>query len=193
MCENDLVIKCEILISIIKNILKFKDKEFIIFLNNKISDFFEINFTKDNKIYRDKLFFTLIEEIANQSIEDKFYSNLIKNLIKKYVLIYDRDITTSPGEIHKNVKIEKINLENILENIVDINKVFRFHNENNLMTDFIAYLIRNLYDGNISSKNDKINNNEIKTGNNQKETNILNFNSNYSTISNLNISISKIY
>jgi len=187
------VIKCEILISIIKNILKFKDKEFIIFLNNKISDFFEINFTKDNKIYRDKLFFTLIEEIANQSIEDKFYSNLIKNLIKKYVLIYDRDITTSPGEIHKNVKIEKINLENILENIVDINKVFRFHNENNLMTDFIAYLIRNLYDGNISSKNDKINNNEIKTGNNQKETNILNFNSNYSTISNLNISISKIY
>jgi len=193
--EDEIIIKCEILISIFKNISKFNDQEFLLFYNNSLSNFLEINFNKENKTYRDKLFFTLIEEMAKNSIEEKFYVNLLKNFIKKNILIYDKNNSTSPRESINKVKIEKINYENILENIIDINKIFKYHNENNFMTDFIVYLIKNLYDGFSlslqSNANNEKNHNEMRTINHQKDNNTnTNFNNNFSHNSNLNISIS---
>lgn len=195
MNEDEIIIKCEILISIFKNISKFNDQEFLLFYNNSLSNFLEINFNKENKTYRDKLFFTLIEEMAKNSIEEKFYVNLLKNFIKKNILIYDKNNSTSPRESINKVKIEKINYENILENIIDINKIFKYHNENNFMTDFIVYLIKNLYDGFSlslqSNANNEKNHNEMRTINHQKDNNTnTNFNNNFSHNSNLNISIS---
>ena len=133
--------------------MKIKDKEFLIFYKNVISNFLEGNFSNEEIKYRDKVFFNLIQEIAKNSIEDKFYAILIKNFLKKNFLIYDIGFT--PKE-YTAYQLKQINYDEILNYLEELNFIFKLHNENNFMTDFIIYLVRNLCDVSSSNNNQPI-------------------------------------
>lgn len=109
-------------------------------------------FTKENIGYRDKVLFMLIEEIAKNSIQEKLYANIIKNFLKKNILIYD---TNSPVLTRESatIKLEQIKISDYIHYIREINTVFILHNENNFMTDFIVYLVKDLYDGFLPKNN----------------------------------------
>ena len=68
MNEDNIIIKTEIIMSIFINITKFSDQEFLNFFNNTITNFLEMNFTKENSIYRDKVLFCIIKELAKNMI-----------------------------------------------------------------------------------------------------------------------------
>ncbi len=105
-----------------------------------------MNFPQENIKFRDNVFFNIIDVLIKNSITDKFYINLIKNFLKKNIVVYDKDTIVSPKENHNNKNT--INFEIFLNKIKDINSVFTLNNENNFMTDFIVYIIKNLYESN---------------------------------------------
>lgn len=153
------------MISIFKNFFKFSDKEFISFYSNTVLNFLEANDSKENIIFREKVFFTIIDEMAGNLIVDKFYVNLLKSYVKKYVLVYDKENALSPTDAPINkAKLNKDDYDNFLNKIKEINLICKINNENNFMTDLIVYLVKTLYDeifpSNINSNNS---NNEDKT------------------------------
>ncbi len=151
-----------------------------------------MNFTKENKNLREKVFFVLIDEVANNSIIDKFYSNIIKNYLKKHLLIYYREsntVVTNAKDISQ-IKSNQIVYENYLDVITNINIIFKVNNENNFMTDLIVYIVKGLYEGFPSNSNYNSSNNnaniilsssqEIRNSS-QNYLNLMNTNSNVNT------------
>jgi hypothetical protein len=110
--------------------------------------FLEADDKKENITYRDKVFFTLIEELSNNSTQDKFYANLIKNYIRKYILVYDKENSFSPRDtITMKPNLNKNDYDNFLNYLKEINIICKSNNESNFMTDLVVYLVKTLYDG----------------------------------------------
>jgi len=152
-----------------------------------LSNFFEIQFKKEEFSYREKVFFTMIEEISQNNIIEKFYSNLIKNYIKKNVLIFDKECSLYSKE-NIPYKLGKVNYKKYLDYIMEINNVFKNHNESNFMTDLILHITKILNDGINSILN--LNNLENKISN-QTATNLILINQSVPINSHINLGLSK--
>lgn len=141
--EDDIIIKSEIIISIFKNIKKITDSEFLNHFDNTLKKYLETNFSQENISFRDRVFFSVIEEIAKNFIEEKFYLTLIKNFIKQFIMINDVFRDSKDSQFFKNsTKI----YEKLFQNLEHIDTVFKIHNDQNFMTDFINYLIKVIFD-----------------------------------------------
>ena len=147
------------------------------FYNTNLSNFLEKSFTRENLTYRDKVFYSLTEEISKYFITEKIYMLIIKSFLKKNVLIYEKENILSFTDYQEH-KINPINFEVLLNNIKDISIVFNIHNENNFMTDFILYIIKNIYDTqnlsnntNQNSTNSNFSNYNLGNGNHSQKDN----------------------
>lgn len=112
-------------------------------------------------------------------IQDKFYISLIKNYIRKNILVYDKVSALSPRESSylKN-NLNKNDYDNFLNYLREISIICKINNESNFMTDLINHLVKSLCEGALMNQNNQLNENKI-------------FN-NYHTISN-NCSTSKFF
>lgn len=151
-----------------------------------LSNFFEIQFKKEDFCYREKVFFTMIEEISHNNIVEKFYANIIKNYIKKNVLIFDKEYSVYSKENLVN-KLSKVNYEKYLDYIMEINNVFKYNSETNFMTDFILHIIKILNEGINSFINKSNQENKIS---NQTATNIIQINQSIPPNSHINHGLS---
>jgi len=70
-------------------------------------------------------------------------------------LIYDGSSPILPRDT-ATIKLEQIKISDYINYIREINTVFILHNENNFMTDFIVYLVKDLYEG-FFPKNNSLN------------------------------------
>lgn len=161
--EDDIIIKSEILISIFKNIKKISDSEFLNHYDNTLKKYLETNFPSENINFRDKVFFTIIEEIAKNNIEEKLYHSLVKNFIKRFIMINDILWESRDSSYFKNsTKI----YSKVFDYLEEINTIFKIHNDQNFMTDFISFLIKVIFElggsiqtiGNNSNNSQNINN-----------------------------------
>lgn len=119
------------------NISKIKDNDFLNLFETSLKKYFEENFTSENFYFRDKVFFCVLEETAKNKINEKNYLLLIKNFIKKYIMISDFYLETKHNSHY-------LNLNKIFPKIFDyldyLKIIFEFFNEKNFMTDFIIFL-----------------------------------------------------
>lgn len=144
----------------------------------------ETNFPSENIIFRDKVFFTIVEEISKKKIEEKIYHSIIKNFIKRFIMI--NDILREPKESSYFKNCTKI-YNKVFIHLEDIDTVFKIHNDQNFMTDFISFLIKVIFDSQINCSNSNTNNNQgsnnnltinfntLKDGNNNGITGIILF------------------
>lgn len=108
----------------------------------------EAKHAKENVIYRDKVFFTLIEEMSRGLVQEKFFVNIIKGYIKRYILVYDKEKSGSSKEISLSKQLmNKNDYENFLNHLKELNIICKSNNESNFMTDLIVYIVKTLYDG----------------------------------------------
>jgi hypothetical protein len=168
--EDDIIIKSEIIISIFKNIKKITDSEFLNHFENKVKKYLETNFSNEYISFRDKVFFTIIEEIEKYIIPEKTYFTIIKNFIKKFVMI--NDINKESKDCIYFINSTKL-YSMVFIHLEKIDKVFLLHDDQNFMTDFINYLIKVIFDLNGNGSNHNvINNNHINNSNsNQQNSN----------------------
>ena len=110
----------------------------------------ETNFPNENICFRDKVFFTIVEETDKNYIEEKIYITIIKNFIKKYVMINDIFRESKESTYFKNCT--KI-YSKVFLHLEQIDSVFKIHNDQNFMTDFINFLIKVIFDFNGNSQN----------------------------------------
>jgi hypothetical protein len=158
------------LISIFKNIEKFNDHDFINLFQNTLKKYLESNFTKENYDFRDKVFFSIVEDISKNRLEEKYYLILIKDFIKKNIMINE-------VYLENNIHNPNRNLEKVFLYLENINYIFEINNDKNFMTDFILYLNKYIFNINeISNENsfqniqmNSINFNNILNLNNSRE------------------------
>lgn len=103
----------------------------------------ESNFPNENISFRDKVFFTMIEEMAKNYIGEKNYINIIKNFIKKFVMI-NNVLKESKDSIYFKNSTKIYN--KIFFYLIEIDSVFKINNDQNFMTDFINYLVKAIFD-----------------------------------------------
>jgi len=118
--------------------------------------FLEANDKKENTTYRDKVFFTLIEELSSNSTQDKFYANLIKNYIRKYILVYDKENAFSPRDtITMKPNLNKNDYDNFLNNLKEkISETFTLENQIHNFIDYNKQQINNPFPNLLKNIND---------------------------------------
>lgn len=166
--EDDLIIRCEIIISIFRNIQKISDQEFLNLFDTILKKYLEMNFSTENLFFRDKVFFSLVEEIPKKMIIEKNYTIIIKNFIKKFIMI--NEIFTQTKDNYLFVKSTKIYCKIFLY-LEDIDSVFKNQNDQNFMIDFILFLIRIIFEINIPNQIQNSNGNLSTTPSNQRNSN----------------------
>jgi hypothetical protein len=146
------------LISIFKNIEKFNDLDFLNLFQNTLKKYLEFNFSKENYDFRDKLFFSIVEDISKKRLEEKNYSIMIKDFIKKNIMINENYLENYNHNQNKN-------LEKVFIYLEDINSIFEINNDKNFMTDFILYLNKFIFKINEISNENSFQNSQINSAN----------------------------
>lgn len=146
------------MISIFKNIEKFNDLDFLNLFQNTLKKYLEFNFSKENYDFRDKLFFSIVEDISKKRLEEKNYSIMIKDFIKKNIMINENYLENYNHNQNKN-------LEKVFIYLEDINSIFEINNDKNFMTDFILYLNKFIFKINEISNENSFQNSQINSAN----------------------------
>lgn len=144
--EDDLIIKSEIIISIFKNINKINDQEFLFHFDAILTKYLDTNFSSDSLFFRNKVFFSLIEEISKKMINEKDYALMIKNFIKKFIM--NNDVFYQSKENYLFIKSTKI-YPQIFFYLEEIDLIFKLQNDQNFSIDFILFLVRVVFEINI--------------------------------------------
>lgn len=145
---------------------------------NSLKKFLEFEFNGENINFRDRVFFSLLDEIVENKIFEKNYLNMIKNFIKKNIMINEIYLENKENIHYKN--LNKI-IGKIFIYLEKISLIFENLNDRNFITDFIVYLNKVIfYNKNILSNNlqNVNNNNSNNNQNNSIINNIFNLNGN---------------
>lgn len=136
--DTDILVKTEFIISVLINIEKISDIDFLIFFISKIQSIFENEYTIDNFNLIVRIFKTILLEIQEKYIQ-KHFLNLIKFFVKKFFLVYEKD---------KDYAFVIINFsyEYIIEDFNLISNILKNNNENNFFMDFLNYLLKHIFE-----------------------------------------------
>ncbi len=134
MTENDIIIKSEFIISVLINIEKFTDSDFIQKYVPVLMYFFEVDYHATKHFdYVVKVFRAIIKYSQNYQTHRHFIE-VIKYYLNKFFLVYDKsDLPVFPYEY-------------IIEDFHLISKILKINGENNLWTDFYNYMLRQVFE-----------------------------------------------
>jgi hypothetical protein len=147
LTESDVIAKSEFLISLILNIDKIFQIDYIQKIILKTMNFLDNDYNADkhfNSVC--KVFRTVVSHLQNFPQYQKYFIEIIKVYLKKYFMLFEKDFSNS---IENNFSYDYL-----IEDFHLISKILRKQNENNFWTDFFNYIMRRIFENNFSEFGD---------------------------------------
>jgi hypothetical protein len=131
------------MISLIENLYKFSDTDFISDVVCKIQKFFESeHYNSENFKFAIKVF----RKCIKHGQETNSLVPIIKSFIKRYFMLFENG-SSNQLILQNNTQVyANLTYDYLIEDFSKISRLLKLNNENNFLTDFFNYLLKTLFE-----------------------------------------------